>query len=75
MAIYKDIFTLIKDNSLWKGATCNSEDMVFEVPDGATVNPKDKEKAAKMGYVGNYTRQGNACWYTNLDHGRRHQPL
>ena len=28
-----------------------------------------------MGYVGNYTRQGNACWFTNLDHGRRHSPL
>lgn len=75
MAIYKDIFNYIKANKLWKGATCNSEDMVFEVPEGAIVNPKDKEKAAKMGYVGNYTRQGNACWFTNLEHGRRHQPL
>ena len=28
-----------------------------------------------MGYVGNYTRLGNSCWFTNLDHGRRHQPL
>ena len=35
----------------------------------------DRDKAARMGYVGNYTRQGNACWYTNLDHGRRHEPL
>lgn len=28
-----------------------------------------------MGYVGNYTRLGNSCWYSNLEHGRRHQPL
>lgn len=75
MATYKEIFPEIKNNRLWMGVTCNSEDMVFEVPEGASVNPKDKEKAAKMGYIGNYTRQGNACWYTNLDHGRRHAPL
>lgn len=75
MASYKEIFPRIKDNMMWVGATCNNEDMVFEVPEGADVNPKDKEKAAKLGYVGNYTRQGNACWFTNLEHGRRHQPL
>ena len=25
--------------------------------------------------MGDYTRLGNSCWFTNLDHGRRHQPL
>ena len=29
---YKDIFTLIKANRLWKGATANGTDMVFGVP-------------------------------------------
>ena len=72
---YKEIFPLIKENKFWLGATCNSEDMVFGVPEGAEVAPKDREKAAKLGYVGNYTRLGNSCWFTNLDHGRRHQPL
>lgn len=72
---YKEVFPFIKDNELWIGATCNSEDMVFAVPEGAEIAPKDKEKAAKLGYVGNYTRLGNSCWFTNLDHGRRHQPL
>ncbi len=75
MATYKEIFPEIKNNRMWVGVTCNNEDMVFEVPEGANVNPKDREKAARMGYVGNYTRQGNACWFTNLDHGRRHAPL
>ena len=75
MATYKEIFPEIKNNRMWVGVTCNNEDMVFEVPEGATVNPKDRDKAARMGYVGNYTRQGNACWFTNLDHGRRHAPL
>ena len=74
-AIYKEIFPLIKENLLWIGATNNGKDMVFEVPEGADVDPKDREKAAKLGYVGNYTRLGNACWYTNINHGRRHQPM
>lgn len=72
---YKEIFPLLKDNKLWIGATNNGQDMVFEVPEGADVSPKDKEKAEKLGYKGNYTRLGNACWFTNIDHGRRHQPL
>ncbi len=50
-------------------------DMVFGVPEGADVAPKDKEKAERLGYVGNYTRLGNSCWFTNLDHGRRHEPM
>lgn len=74
-AIYKEIFPLIKENLLWIGATNNGKDMVFEVPEGADIDPKDREKAAKLGYVGNYTRLGNACWYTNINHGRRHQPM
>jgi len=72
---YKEIFPLLKENKLWIGATNNGKDMVFEVPEGAEVAPKDREKAAKLGYVGNYTRLGNACWFTNINHGRRHQPL
>ncbi len=72
---YKEVFPLIKANKLWVGATGNKEDMVFGVPKGAYVAPKDKEKAAKLGYVGDYTRLGNSCWFTNLEHGRRHEPL
>lgn len=72
---YKEIFPLLKENRLWIGATNNGQDMVFEVPEGAVVAPKDREKAEKLGYKGNFTRLGNACWFTNIDHGRRHQPL
>ena len=72
---YKEVFPLIKDNKIWLGATGNGSDMVFAVPDGAEVAEKDREKAARLGYVGNYTRLGNSCWFTSIDHGRRHQPL
>ena len=72
---YKEVFPLIMANKVWLGATGNGTDMVFGVPEGAVVAEADRAKAAKMGYVGNYTRQGNSCWFTNLDHGRRHRPL
>jgi len=72
---YKEIFPLIKANRLWLGATGNGSDMVFAVPNDTEIAEGDRQKAARLGYVGNYTRLGNSCWYTNLDHGRRHRPL
>ncbi|PWH04954.1 DNA methyltransferase [Brachybacterium endophyticum] len=76
---YSQIFPLIKENRLWKGATANNTDMVFGVPKGATVKEADRAKAARMGYPSDerhdYTRLGNSCWFTNLEHGRRHQPM
>lgn len=72
---YKEVFPLIKENYLWLGATGFVSDMVFGVPKGTEVSAKDKAKAEKLGYYGDYTRLGNSCWFTNLEHGRRHQPL
>lgn len=72
---YKEVFPLIMSNKIWLGATGNGSDMVFGVPKGAHINPKDREKAAKLGYVGDFTRLGNSCWFTNLEHGRRHTPM
>ena len=72
---YKEVFPQIKDNHIWLGATGFVSDMVFGVPPGTPVKAEDKAKAARLGYVGDYTRLGNSCWYTNIDHGRRHRPL
>lgn len=72
---YKEVFPLIKNNKMWVGATGFVSDMVFGVPKGTIVKPSDKAKAERLGYVGDYTRLGNSCWYTNIEHGRRHQPL
>jgi hypothetical protein len=72
---YKEVFPLIKKNKLWLGATGNGSDMVFAVPAGSEVSESDKQKAERLGYIGDYTRLGNSCWFTDLDHGRRHQPL
>ena len=72
---YKEVFPLIKENRVWLGKTANNTDLVFEVPEGFEIKPAYKEKAARMGYVGNFTRLGNACWFTSLEHGKRHQKL
>lgn len=72
---YKEVFPLIKQNQMWLGATGNGSDMVFAVPEDAEVAETDRQKAARLGYIGDYTRLGNSCWFTNLDHGRRHQKL
>jgi hypothetical protein len=76
---YPDVFPRIKANELWKGATGNSTDMVFGVPKGAKVSDADRLKAEKLGYPSDderdYTRLGNSCWFTNIEHGRRHQPM
>lgn len=76
---YKEIFPLIQTNRLWKGATGNTTDMVFGVPKGAQIADADRLKAERLGYPSNdrhdYTRMGNSCWFTNIEHGRRHEPL
>jgi hypothetical protein len=72
---YKEVFPLIMDNATWLGASANGSDMVFRVPEGFEVKATDKEKAERLGYVGDYTRLGNSCWFTNIEHGRRHQAL
>lgn len=67
---YKDIFPLIKDNRLWLGCTNFNVGMFFEVPDDwEHFHHIDKETGRKI------ARVSASCWYTNLDHGRRHHPL
>jgi hypothetical protein len=75
---YAELFPHIRATLMWKGATGNSTDMVFGVPKGSGIEEADRLKAEKLGYpsdeVRDYTRLGNACWFTNIDHGLRHEP-
>jgi hypothetical protein len=67
---YKEIFPLIKDNKLWLGCTNFNVGMFFEVPDDwKHFHHIDNETGRKI------ARVSTSCWYTNLDHGRRHHPL
>ena len=76
---YKEIFPMIQANKIWIGATGNSTDMVFAVPKGTPIKDSDRDKAERLGYPSDdqydYTRLGNSCWFSNIDHGRRHEPL
>lgn len=72
---YKEVFPLIKDNKIWLGVTNFSSDMVFAVPKDFEIRESYKIRAAQLGFYGHYTRIGNSCWLTNLEHGRRHKPL
>ena len=69
---YKEIFPLVKANKVWLGATIHSGDREFRVPEHyplAAAGYRVDEKGVK------YIRVKGVRWYTNLDHGRRHQKL
>ena len=69
---YKEVFPLIKANKLWMGVTIHSGDREFRVPDHYPLNAagwRVDENGVK------YIRVKGVRWYTNLDHGRRHQDL
>lgn len=69
---YKDVFPLIQNNHLWLGSTISSGDREFAVPDSYPLNAagfRIDENGQK------YIRVKGVRWFTNLEHGRRHQPL
>lgn len=69
---YNDVFPLIKADKLWMGVTIHSGDREFRVPDHYPLNAAGSrvdENGVK------YIRVKGVRWYTNLDHGRRHQKL
>lgn len=75
---YKEIFPLIKDNLVWLGITPKGQDMLFDVPKHYVQElvKKGKEGSAYKIVDGQvYGRLGNAAWYTNLDHKKRHEKL
>jgi hypothetical protein len=67
---YKEIFALIKNNKVWLGMKAG--DMSFKVPDEyeirATRSWRDENGD-------NWRSLGNACWFTNLDHAKRHEEI
>jgi hypothetical protein len=67
---YKEIFPLIKDNKMWMGNGFQNGNAYFRID------------ALRSSYADgvfdestNLVKFRNCCWYTNIDHGRRHQPL
>lgn len=70
---YKEIFPLIKNTKLWLGATNFNNGMYFKVPQDFVYASTYKFERELNGEKVN--RVPGVCWFTNLDHGRRHQPL
>ncbi len=66
---YKEVFPLIKSNKMWMGNGFHAGNAFFSTPSAqeygeGVYNPE-------TGLV----KFRNVCWFTNIDHGRRHQPL
>lgn len=70
---YKEVFPLIKDNKMWLGATNFNEGMYFYVPNNFVY--ADTYKFIREIDGKSVNRVPGVCWFTNIDHGRRHQPL
>ncbi len=69
---YVEVFPLIKADKLWMGVTIHSGDREFRVPDHYPLNAagwRIDESGVK------YIRVKGVRWWTNMDHGRRHDQL
>lgn len=75
---YKEIFPLIKENKLWLGnnSRVNGGAMFYEIPESlANLEQVREIQTDKSGRKKFITRVQGVRWFTNLDHGRRHEPL
>ena len=66
---YKEVFPLIQDNQMWLGNGFTAGNAYFAAP--LTRDYADGVFDADTGLV----KFRNVVWFSNLDHGRRHQPL
>jgi hypothetical protein len=69
---YKEIFPLIKNDNLWLGQSISSGDREFQVPDSYPLHAagwRIDDEGRK------YIRVKGVRWFTNLEHGKRHQPI
>ena len=64
---YKEIFPLFMNNTVWLGWKSGAQQ--FEVP----MNFEKNNTYIKDGHK--YAKFGNICWFTNLDHNKRHEEI
>ena len=74
---YKEIFPLIKDDKMWLGVTPMGTDMLFGVPEhyAETLVQTKKSGSSYRIIDGEVKARAQACWFTNLDHDKRHEEL
>jgi len=68
---YKEIFPLIKGDKLWLGVN-NGGTKWFQVQEDYDIKTESRKKVVNGV---KYFSMGSIMWFTNLDHGRRHQEL
>ena len=66
---YKEVFPLIMENKMWLGNGFQNGNAYFRI-----VNERDYADGVYNAETG-LVKFRNCCWFTNIDHGRRHQPL
>lgn len=66
---YKEVFPLIKGNKMWMGNGFKAGNAYFK-----TLVGKDYAEGVYNKETG-LVKFRNCCWFTNLEHGRRHKPL
>ena len=75
---YKEVFPLLKDDKLWLGNKTSSQQMFLEAPQEYTKKVMANKPQGMWWRVINgkpLIGVHTALWFTNIDHGRRHQPL
>jgi hypothetical protein len=74
---YKEVFPLIQEDKMWLGATPMSKDLLFglPVPMAEELVANKKEGSAWKRVDGAVLGRASGVWFSNIDHGRRHQPL
>lgn len=69
---YKECFPLIMSNRIWLGPSIHSGDREFQVPEDYPI----KASGWRIDEDGRkFIRVKGVRWFTNIDHGRRHEPL
>ncbi|MDP3956235.1 MAG: adenine-specific methyltransferase EcoRI family protein [bacterium] len=75
---YREVFSVIQKNKVWLGnnARVNGGAMFYEIPEAvANLDQVREIKTDENGKKTYITRVQGVRWFTNLDHGRLHQPL
>jgi hypothetical protein len=67
---YREVWPLLQAGEVWLGV--NSGDMAFRVPDDS---PPRATRYWEDSDGTKWRSLGNACWFTNLDHSRRHEEI
>ena len=64
---YKEVFPLIRNGTMWLGKGFDGNATHFYSPYEDTATATDRRDRM--------IRVSGVCWFTNIDHGRRHEPL